>query len=332
MITYLGKCILNLAEVTSPLRTLLKKEVEFKLEKLQLDAIGKLKLLVTTTPCLKIFNPNLQTRFKIDASSEGLGALLEPNHGTVTYPKWYPVRYTSRSLQDYEKRYVQIEKESLSIVFGVERFHEYLYGRKFTVINDHQPLKSIFSKSIVSCSPRVQKFFLRLQKYELDLKYSPGKTMLAWDALSRAYIKNSKPEFDENNLIHDVNFVISILPIRNERLEQFKEETRKDTILQILIKYTIEGLPEKTLISHELHPYFTHRSDISYHEGPLLKDQRIIVPAPLRSEMKFILHQGHLGIENCKKRARQALFWPLIHKELEDMISKCPTCLTYRNR
>ena len=96
MITYLGKFIPNLAEVTSPQRTLLKKEVAFKLEKPQLGAIGKLKLLVTTTPCLKIFNPNLQTRLKIDASSEGLGAFLEQNHGTLTYPKWSPIGYTSR--------------------------------------------------------------------------------------------------------------------------------------------------------------------------------------------------------------------------------------------
>ena len=69
MITYLGKFISNLAEVTSSLRNLLRKEVEFKLEKPQLDAIGKLKLLVTTTPCLKVFNLNLQTRLKADASS-----------------------------------------------------------------------------------------------------------------------------------------------------------------------------------------------------------------------------------------------------------------------
>ena len=93
MITYLGNFMPNLAEVTSPLRTLLKKEIEFKLEKPQLDAIGKLKLLVATTPCLKMFNPNLQTRLKIDASSEGLGALLEQKHRTLTYPKWYPIVY-----------------------------------------------------------------------------------------------------------------------------------------------------------------------------------------------------------------------------------------------
>ena len=142
------------------------------------------------------------------------------------------------------------------------------------------------------------KVFLHFQKDEFDLKYSPGKTMLVSDALSRA----------STRLIHHVHFVISNLPISNERLEQLKEETRKDPILQTLIKYTIEGWLGKTLISHELHPHFTHRSDISYHEGLLIKDQRIIVPSALRSEMKFILHQGHLGIENFKRRACQPFF------------------------
>ena len=109
--------------------------------------------------------------------------------------------------------------------------------------------------------------------------------MLVSDAISRAYVKNSKPEFDENSLIHHVNFVILDLPLSNKRLEQFKEQTRKDPILQTLIKYTIEGWPEKTLTSHELHPYFTHSSDISYNERLLLKNQRIIVPSTLRSEI-----------------------------------------------
>ena len=76
-----------------------------------------------------------------------------------------------------------------------------------------------------------------------------------------------------------MHFVISNLPISIERLEQFKEETRKDSIVQTLIKYTIEGWPEKSLISQELQPYFSHRSDISYHEGLLLKDQGSVVPS-----------------------------------------------------
>ena len=124
MITNLWEVIPNLVEVTSPRRTLLKKEVKFKLEKPQLDAIGKFKLLVTTTPCLKVFNPNLLTRLRIDASSKGFISLLERNHVALTYSKWYPFRYASRLLRDYEKRYAQIEKETLFIVFVAERLHE----------------------------------------------------------------------------------------------------------------------------------------------------------------------------------------------------------------
>ena len=59
-------------------------------------------------------------------------------------------------------------------------------------------------------------------------------------------------------------------------------------------------------------------------ERLLLKDQGVIVPSAVRSEMKSKLHQGHLGMTNCKKRACQALFWPLTNKELEEMISKSP--------
>ena len=69
---------------------------------------------------------------------------------------------------------------------------------------------------------------------------------LIWNTHHIEHIQNSKPELDGNSLIHHVNFVISNLPISNERLEQFKEETRKDPILQSLIKYTTESWPEKT--------------------------------------------------------------------------------------
>ena len=122
------------------------------------EKVKKLRTLITSAPILKIFDPNLPTRLKIDASSEGVGALLEQNHGSLENRQWHPIGYSSRALRDYEKRYAQIEKETLSIVFGVERFHEYSYGRKSTIINDHQPLKLIFSRSIVTCPPRIQNF------------------------------------------------------------------------------------------------------------------------------------------------------------------------------
>ena len=308
MINYLGKFIPNLAEHATPLRNLLKKDVVFKLQKPQFDAIENLKTLVTSTPCLKIFDSNLPTRLKTDASSVGLGAFLEQNYGTVSNEKWHPIGYSSRALRDYEKRYAQIEKETLSIVFGVERFHECLYGHRFIVINDHKPLKSIFNRSIISCPPRIQKFFLRLQKYDFELHYSPGKDMLVSDTLSRSHLSRSQPEFTEDSLIHHVHSVLSNLPISETRLKQFQLETKNDPILQTLITYSTHEWPEKHLIPTDLLPYYTHRSDITFCEGILLKNERIAVSTVYRAEIKSLIRQGHLGIENCKTRTRQSLF------------------------
>ena len=153
-------------------------------------------------------------------------------YGSLENPKWHPIGYSSRALHDFDKRYAQIGKDTFSIVFGVEHFHEYLYGRKFNIINDHQPLKSIFSRSIVTCPPRIQKLFVRLQKYDFEFEYTPGKAMLVSDTLSRSYLNDIKPEFHENTLIRYVYFILSNLPISQSQLDQFRLETQKDQILQ----------------------------------------------------------------------------------------------------
>ena len=136
---------------------------------------------MTSAPCVKIFDSKLPTRLRIDASLVGLGAFLKQKYSTNDNEKRYTIFYSSRALRNYEKRYAQIEKETFLIVFGGERFHEYLYGGRFIVIKDHQPLNSIFNRSIISCSPCIQKFFLHFQKYDFKLQYLPSKNMLVSD-------------------------------------------------------------------------------------------------------------------------------------------------------
>ena len=108
--------------------------------------------------------------------------------------------------------------------------------------------------------------------------------MLVSDALSGAYIKNLKPGLDENSLIHHLHFVILDLPISNKLWEQFKETQfyKPRDPKKFTNPYTVHYWR----FPHKLRPYFTHRGDISYHEGLLLKDQQIILPNALRSEMK----------------------------------------------
>ena len=99
---------------------------------------------LTLALCLKIFDSKLKTRLRTDGSSVGLDAFLEQNYGTVDDEKWYAIDYSFENLLDYGKCYAKkLEKETHSIVLKVESFHGYLYGCRFTEINDHKTLKSV---------------------------------------------------------------------------------------------------------------------------------------------------------------------------------------------
>ena len=118
-----------------------------------------------------------------DASDKGLGATLLQNEQSVAF--------ASRTLSRVEQNYAQIEKERLAILFAAVRFNQYLLGRDMvTVHTDHEPLVPIFSKSIFHAPKRLQRMILKLQKYNLVLKYCPGSQMYIADMLSRAYLEN----------------------------------------------------------------------------------------------------------------------------------------------
>ena len=101
-----------------------------------------------------------------------------------------------------------------------------------------------------------------------------------------------------------------------------------DDVLQKLKDFTVNGWPEKKNVPLEVRPYFNCRDEISYSHGLLLKGEKIIVPSSLRKEMRTLIHQGHLGIEKCKTRARDTFYWPGMNQEITDLVANCETCLT----
>ena len=215
MVTYLGKFVPNLSEVSAPLRELLEKNVAWSFDTPQQQAFQELKLLITNSPVLEYFDPKLPIKVSSDANKSGLGATLEQKHGE----NWFPVAFASRSMTPAETNYAQIEKEILSIVFACERFNDFLYGQRFTVENDHKPLKDIFKKPALKSPPRIQRFLLRLQKYQFSMNYTPGKDMVVADTLSRAYLTGtSAPEIDPSDMTRYVHFVLSSLPISDTKL------------------------------------------------------------------------------------------------------------------
>ena len=106
----------------------------------------------------------------------GISAALLQNNRSIAF--------ASKTLTDVETRYTNIERECLSVCFGLEKFHTYVYGRHIIVQYDHKPLEMIQRKPIHAAPPKLQCILLKLQKYDYNIQYVPGKDIVLADRLS----------------------------------------------------------------------------------------------------------------------------------------------------
>lgn len=323
MINFIGKFIPNLSVKTSALRELLCDAIEFKWTTRHEREWNVLKTTLTTAPVLAYYDPTKRLKISTDASKDGLGAVLLQAEDE----SWKPVAYASRSMTNTETKYAQIEKECLGLAYGLERFHCYVYGLPtFTVETDHRPLVSIFKKSLNEMSPRIQRLIMKLQRYDFDLIYTPGKHLVLADALSRAPELNHASVTDKDVEEH-VNMIVESLPVSDCKSKQISDETAKDTELQMVITHIQSGWPKGSCPK-----YYHFRSELSVANGLLLRNKRIVIPYSLRQDILQRIHEGHLGVEKCKRRARDTVYWPGINGDIENMIGKCETCQKYQSK
>ncbi|XP_041469952.1 uncharacterized protein K02A2.6-like [Lytechinus variegatus] len=324
MMTYLGKFIPNLSEITAPLRQLTQKNIAWHWEPEHADAVDALKKKITSAPTLKLYDAQKPVSMATDASNEGLGAVL-------MHDESYPIAYASRRVNDAERNYAAIEKEMSAILFACRKFHDYIFGQKVTIFTDHKPLIGIFSKPLHKLSPRLQRMRLHLMSYDIDLRWKPGKEMFVPDALSRLLpVSNSDFKSEQT---HDIAIetVDCIMQMSAPRLEQFKVQTKRDPILQKISTFIRNGWPEsKRDIPNNIRPYYSFRDELTEIDGLIMKGNRLVVPSCLQKDMLDVLHQSHLGIVKIKARARQVLFWPGMSAQIEDKVARCITCQTTR--
>ena len=318
-VTYLSKFIPNLSEVDAPLRQLLKRDVEFAWQPAQQQAFDKLKELCKHPPVLKYFDPAKPVVIFCDASSSGLGAVLLQED--------QPIAFSSRSLTDAETSYAQIEKETLSIVHACTKFHNYIFGTHVTVYNDHKPLEDIFKKSLLSTPMRIQRMRLRLQWYDLTVKYRRGKDMELPDTLSRAQLSENTPEMDGLECISMLNFV----SVGDQKYTELQVRTKEElSCLQQIIQC---GWPEhRREVPVQIQPYWDSRSQLALSDGLIFKGLRIVVPPTMREHMLRLIHQSHLGIVKSKQRAREALYWPGMSAQIEEVVRNCSLCADFQNK
>ena len=153
--------------------------------------------------------------------------------------------FVSRALTETEQRYSNIERELLVIVFALERLNHYAFDRTRAVQSDHQPLQSIWKKSIVSASPRLQKLLLKLAHYDINIEFLWGKENVIADALSRVCpLQSDNSKIKDSNIdVISVNHITQSVLVSKARLQELRLATQSDPTLHSLTKTVHEGWP-----------------------------------------------------------------------------------------
>lgn len=324
MVTYIARFVDKLSEKTAILRSLLRKDIVFQWSDQHEKAFQSLKQILSKTPCLQFFNIDQPTTISVDASQNGMAAVLMQNGR--------PCAHASRALTETQTRYSQIEKELLACWFGATRFYQYVFGKKFIIETDHKPLISIIKKPLYLTPPRLQRMLMQLKKYNFELVYKPGKKLIVADTLSRAFGLNK--EFDENldfDIESEICAVELSLNITDHKKQEIKNLTLKDSELSQLKNFLEQGWPKSIKNCPEnIKFYYKFKEEISCIDQLIFKGQKLIVPQAMRKEILRKLHYSHLGYKKCINMANLSFFWPGMRKQIEDMITSCGACQTYQ--
>jgi transposase InsO family protein len=328
LVNYYRKFIPNLSSVAAPLNRLLSKDMKFNWNDACAQAFAKLKESLTSDMVLVHYCPDREIYLTVDASPVGLGAVI--SHQIDGEDR--PIAFVSRSLISAERNYSQLEREGLAIIFGINKFHKYLFGKKFTLVTDNKPLTHILAPKNgipVLAASRLQRWAIQLSAYQYDVKFRPTKANGNVDALSRLPAKTVDSTVESGQVLwtveaNELNTAqVNSLPIR---CQDIAAATRSNPVLSRVKYFTLYGWPTESELDAPLLPYFHRRMELTCEEGCLLWGVRVIIPQRFQNQVLQLLHDVHVGMVRMKARARMHVWWPKLDLDIENTVKACPVC------
>ncbi|XP_064109047.1 uncharacterized protein K02A2.6-like [Macrobrachium nipponense] len=324
LVTFYGSFIQNLATIAHPLYNLLNKDVKWNWTKECQNAFERIKAEVTSPTFLVHYQMDLPVKLVCDASNIGLGAVLAHVMPDGTEK---PIAFASRVLNKAERNYSQIEKEALALVYGVKKFHMYLYGRKrFTLVTDHKPLLMILGPKAslpTLVAARLQRRAIILAAYDYNIEYRPTSKMGNADALSRLPVDKAPEQYEESILL--ISAYNS--PITAKEIAQ---GTKKDPVLSKVVQSLITG---RDICAEDANckPYKEIWNELSVTQECILRGSRVVIPNALRNRVLSEIHADHQGIVRSKSIARTYVWWTGVDRDIENLVKKCMNCALQQN-
>uniref|UniRef100_A0A1Y1KT95 RNA-directed DNA polymerase n=1 Tax=Photinus pyralis TaxID=7054 RepID=A0A1Y1KT95_PHOPY len=310
----------DFAQVARPLSELTRKNAVWTWGDEQDKAYKTLQQLLTSAPILRTADPKLPYTLRTDASSYALGACLLQGEGKDERP----IEYASRLLSSAERNYSTTEREALAVVFAVQKFRGYLDGASVTIATDHQPLRWLMS--LRSPSGRLARWALILQEFDLKIEYTPGRSNLVADTLSRP------PCHDVNVDVCAICSITVTLPTESPRIT--RENQLEDPDVGKIIRCFESDSPNE--IDH------TRWTDRGYilmngvlHRYHMDGDEaQLVVPRSKVEEVLKLYHDsplaGHYGVDKTYQRVASRYYWPTLRRDLEKHVKVCLQCQRYK--
>ena len=321
LLNYYANFLPNLASTLHPLHELLRAGQRWKWSDVCERAFQQAKQSLVHAPVLAHYDPQLPLILAGDASAYGMGAVISHK---LPDGSERPVAFASRTLSKSEQNYAQTEKEALPLVFGVRKFHKYLYGRRFTIFTDHKPLKMILGpKNNIPplAAARMQRWALLLSAYMYDIQFKPTGLHGNADGLSRLPLSATTP-VDESTDASIFNIMqLEALPVQSSDI---RKATQSDQILSKVLHSLHHGWP--TEVHGPLIPFWKRRYEMSVEDDCILWGMRVVVPSKLRNQVLSELHRGHPGIVRMKALARSYVWWPDLDHQIKESAKSCSAC------
>jgi hypothetical protein len=318
--SYFRRFISHFADRAQPLYRLTIKDATFTWEESEQAAFDDLKRALLNDPVLAHFNQDATTELHTDASSFGLGAvLLQSNEVGVRRP----IAYASRTLTSAERNYSTSERECLAIVWAVQKFRPYLYGKQFDVITDHHSL--CWLANMKDPVGRLARWSLRLQEYDMNIIYKSGQKHTDADGLSR------RPETKTD----DYSVSGAILEIR--RFEDLIALQAADAFCQPILDHLNNRQSSVPLtVTNKVRASWSRLyclvHGVLYRRGYVssVEQQRIVIPKVLREGITEFHHDdpasSHLGFAKTFMRIYSRFYWPAMRRYIAHYVRSCVLC------